>query len=23
MAEDDFEGWKELTEKLGDKIMLV
>ena len=23
MAEDDFEWWKELTEKLGDKIMLV
>lgn len=23
MAEDDFEGWKELTHKLGDKIMLV
>ena len=23
MAEDDFEGWKELTSKLGDKIMLV
>ena len=23
MAEDDIEGWKEITEKLGDKIMLV
>ncbi|MDD3302422.1 MAG: phosphopyruvate hydratase [Candidatus Gracilibacteria bacterium] len=23
MAEDDFDGWKELTTKLGDKIMLV
>jgi len=23
MAEDDFEGWKKLTEKLGEKIMLV
>jgi enolase len=23
MAEDDFEGWKKLTQKLGDKVMLV
>jgi enolase len=23
MAEDDFEGWKELNTKLGDKIMTV
>jgi enolase len=23
MAEDDFEGWKEMNSRLGDKIMLV
>jgi enolase len=23
MAEDDFDGWKKLTDALGDKIMLV
>jgi enolase len=23
MAEDDFDGWKKLTDELGDKIMLV